>query len=77
LIYFEQLIFKQPCNHSRRTNTGAKAMNAYLLGKAVEYHGKELFERILEQNNCRLDGPSESSEGAGGETATQSDRTIE
>jgi hypothetical protein len=52
-------------------------MNAYLLGKAVEYHGKELFERILEQNNCRLDGPSESSEGAGGETATQSDRTIE
>ncbi len=31
-------------------------MNAYLLDKAVEYHGKELFDQILAQNNC-LDKP--------------------
>lgn len=28
-------------------------MNARLLETAVEYHGKELFNLILKQNNCQ------------------------
>lgn len=37
-------------------------MNAHLLEKAVCYHGKELFERILKQNNCQTEGTTQNDE---------------
>lgn len=37
-------------------------MNAVLLENAVKYHGRELFDMILEQNNCQESKTSSTQE---------------